>query len=175
MLEFLSQFLFKSDTTHPLYLIIASIYGFITGAIGFAFGNWYGLLAILGCLITLDTILGIIAAAKEGQVVNSKIFAKMFFLHKFIPYSAAIGFSVCIDSLIKIFLTNGIDLIPLFDWLPYADVILGNILTVILMTWLIVKESWSILENLTIIDSKIVPSPIKKVIAKLMQIVNPNE
>jgi len=168
-------YVFGNNLSSPLTVAAAWLFGFIGTFIGFCFGNWWGLIIILLFLMFADTIIGIAAARKLGEPVTSETFWEKFFWHKVIGYGFAIGIAVCFDKFILVYLTNGIDLISFVNWIPFADEIVAFLITVIMVSWLIFKETWSVIENLSIIDSKIIPSPIKKAVLKMMGIFNPED
>lgn len=163
---------------NPVYMVLGGIYGLICSFGAFCFGTWVGLIWILLAFIVFDTIVGILAAKKEGETVTSETFIWLFFV-KMIIYMVLIFVGVGLDRFLDIYLLNGIDLsVLLSELLPFGEYIgtfLTKPFTVIITSYLIIKETWSIMEHLTLLDSKIIPKPVKDAIKKLMDKFNPED
>lgn len=162
-----NEVLFGGDNViTPLFSICTWIYGFAVTIGSFAFGSFYGLIWILPFFVFIDTIVGILKARYLKESVTSAMFLKMI-VYKTVLYGAVVGLALGLDFLFECFLLNGIDLNVLISWLPFVELLQKPII-VCTYTYLIVNESWSILENLVIMDSRLVPAPLKKIVKTLL-------
>ena len=131
---------FKNINIVILSISVAGILKFVENYI---YSDWQFATSII-VLIVLDTVLAMYAAYKNKQPITSKKFAGVH--EKFIVY-----FSMLImTKVLMSFLVNG-NSIKIFDWVDE-----------VVCSFIIVRESISLLENATKINENLVPKWILK-------------
>lgn len=153
--------------TNTSYVAISYLLGLLFSFLVWIYGDWWGLFVVIILLIALDTFVGFLAAWKYKRANSDDFFYKLF--RKCGVYVAFLALAAILDFVLQLTITNGIDIFDISQLSIFG--IFLNPFILFATVAIFIKEVWSILENIEIIDSTLVPPIFKQILDKIRKLI----